>query len=387
MTIYLQDGASTSHRAWSVDAIANGVADGVIISPFFTPRTPRRGHPAAATLATDVRVAGGAVLLDATTHGVGLPGASYWTSYNTWDLWEGARGDLSTDDLVDAHVNRVFERQDELDVQHLAPTVALDSAAGADADTALALADAARRADAGTWHSLAGRRGLWLSEDLDAHVGALAQLRAPVWLITVIRERMDYPPDLTEIPLSTAVARTVHSLSSRSRVIVCHADLAGLPLVAAGAEAIGTGWHTKHRVCAPATYQANDPDNVRRQALWLTYQGLVARLHETHSSILTRADAARAANLYPGAPVATRAAARVHHLAVVRALVDAVHQHGDDRRARVTALREIYELASAELESLGARYGREFARYRATQVEGAYEGLRAYASAEGLWAP
>lgn len=386
MTLYLQDGGATSHKAWCEEALSTGVADGAIISPFFTPQTPRKGQPTGEVLADRVRSCGGEAFFDATTHGVLLPGADNFTSYNTWDLWEGSRGDLSTTDFQLAHISRVFARQDLLSVPHLVPTVALDSPLGADADTALSLGDLGRASDPAAWQSLAGRRGFWLSDDLDIHVGALAQLRAPVWFVTVIRERGDYPPDLTDVAQAEAVCRTVNSLARRSRVVLCHADMAGLPAVAAGAGAVGTGWHTKQRVCAPLTFQRNDPDQIRQQAIWLTYEGLMARLHANESEILSRADAPRARRLYAGDPSPVRAAARVHHLAVVRSLVDQIDTHGADFRARVATLRELYENAIEELNDLGRRYGRAFTQHRAVEVDGAYAALEAYATAEGLWA-
>ncbi len=289
MTIYLHDGGSTGHATWCEQALTSGAADGVFISPFFTPAIRRSGQPSGADLADRTRNVGGQVVLDATTHAVSLPGVDKWTAYDTWSLWDGPRGDLSTAALQRGHLARVSAVQDLVGSVHFAPTLALDSPVGGDADTALELATEATSLDSASWQSLAGRRGFWLSPDLDNYVGSLAALRAPVWVVTVVRERGDYPPDMSEIAQTAAICRTVHSLSKRSRVIVAQSDLYGLPAIAAGADSIGSGWYTKQRVCAPSTYQRND-DQIRRAALWMTYQGLLGRLHQTDSETLVRLD-------------------------------------------------------------------------------------------------
>jgi len=385
MSLLLQDGAITGHFTWCEQALSSGVADGVVISPFFTPDTPRRGQTTGGGAASRIRGAGGQVMFDATTHALQLPGVDNWTSYNTWDLWDGARGDLSTDALRVSHIDRVFGHQDALGAPRLVPTVALDDPNGADADTALGLATSGQATDASAWQSLGGRRGLWLSDDLDAYVGALAQLRAPVWFLTVVRERPEYPPDMTEAVLTAAVCRTVHSLAQRSRVVLCHADLYGLPSVAAGADTVGTGWHGKQRVCAPGTFQRNDPSAIRRQATWHTYRGLYARLHGEESNALFRADAALGAKLHAGPLTTNSVATREHHLEVVRSLTQAVNGAGPTPRDRVAALRLAYEAAQADFEALRARLGRTFGQRRAEQVDGCFDGLRIYAEAESIW--
>lgn len=386
MTLYLHDGSASGHASWCEQALAAGCADGVVISPFFTPRTPRRHHTVTgADFADRVRAAAGEVIFDATTHALGLPGVNNWTSYNTWSLWDGTRGDLTTDALRVGHLDRVFAHQDSISAPHLVPTVALDSPNGADADTAVALAEAGGASDANAWQSLAGRRGLWLSADLDALVGLLVQLRAPVWMLTVVRERPEYPPDLSEVAVMEAVCRTVHSLAERSRVIVCHSDLFGLPMIAAGADAVGTGWHGKQRICCPATFQGNNPDEVRRQAVWNTFEALYARLHTNESTALFRADPGLGARLHTGPLDEATAARREHHLAVVRSLVTMIKTAGPRQADRVAALRAGYESALAEFEALRTRFGRAFVQPRTQHVDGPFEGLRAYAEAESIW--
>lgn len=384
MSVYLQDGSVTGHALWCEQALDAKVADGVIISPFFTPFTERRGQATAATFTERVRARGGEVILDATTHGVTLPGANNWTNYNTWDLWSGPRGDLTNKGYRESHLNSVFARQRTLGVQHLVPTVALDSPIGAEAEIALALADEGAAIQPGAWQSLAGRRGFWLSPDLDNYVGAMQQMRAPVWFITLVRDHADYPPDMTEAAQTAAFCRTVDSLSRRSRVVVCHADLFGLPAIAAGATGLGTGWHTKQRVCSPATFQINDPDQIRRAATWYTYLGLVARLHSNESRTLTTQNPARARALYSGPISSLGQDIRLHHLDVIQTLIATVGGLSTTKE-KVSALRRIYETAAAELDDLARLYSRAFAVQRAGHLDGSLDGLREYASAEGIW--
>jgi hypothetical protein len=387
MSLYLQDGGTNAHTLWSEEAIAAGVASGAIISPFFTPFTPRRGHPTASQYADRVRDAGGEVYLDATTHAVSLPATSSWSHYNTWGLWPAAVGDLTTPSLRQAHVELVFVAQDSVGAPRLVPTVTLDNAVGGDADLAYELASAGAAITPGAAQSLVGRRGFWLSPDLDNYVGALQQLRAPVWFVTHVRESSDYPADVAEVAQTEAFLRTVDSLSRRSRVVVCHADLAGLPAVAAGAVNVGSGWHTKQRVSTTSTYQANDPTSVRRQATWFTYEGLMSRLHANESQVLVVQNRTRAESLYAGRVATGGRDIRLHHLGVVSNLVDTIGGAGGARNLRVATLRALYEQAALELDDLGARYGRAFVVQRVAHVDGLYEGLRAYGTSEGIWAP
>jgi len=383
VALYLHDGSYQGQTSWCVEALRAGVADAVVVSPFFTPWAPRKAQPDPTSIAEKIRDAGGEFIIDATTHGLRLPGVDNLASYNTWDLWAGARGDLSADNLIEQHVERVFERQDDVSAPRLTPTVALDSPIGADADTALALAQAGRRSDQGAWQSLAGRRGFWLSEGLDDYVGSLAQVRAPVWFVTHVREQGVYPPDMTEAAQFASLCRTVQSLSLRSRVVVCQADLFGLPAVAAGADTVGTGWHTKQRVCSPSTYQRNET-GIRRSATWFTYRGLASRIHATYSGVLTDRDRARAERLYQGTVATTGRNVRNHHLQVVRDLVATVGAH-TERAYRVAALRSIYETAIGELDGLARIYGRTFAQQRIDFVDGPMAALKMYAESEGIW--
>lgn len=203
--------------------------------------------------------------------------------------------------------------------------------------------------------------------------------------MTVVRDTIDYPPDMSDLRQTAAACRTIQTLARRSRVVLCHSDLFGLPGIAAGASSVGSGWHTKQRVCSPATYQRNDPTQVRRQAEWHTFEGLAARLHNSVSDILQRNDATRADSLYTGPVSSATADLRHHHLGAVRALVATVDSAGRSPADRVQALRDIYEFSISELDYFRRRYSRLFQQVRGQHIDGPVGGLEAYARAEGIW--
>lgn len=54
--------------------------------------------------------------------------------------------------------------------------------------------------------------------------------------------------------------RTTFALSQDRPVRVAYGDLAALPAVAAGAEAVGTGWDMRQRICAYQDFQVRAAD-------------------------------------------------------------------------------------------------------------------------------
>jgi hypothetical protein len=67
MSVLIQDGRRGGHLRWATQAIGAGIADGVLLSPFHTPRVAVPRHYAGSKVADDVRAAGGEVIFDPCT--------------------------------------------------------------------------------------------------------------------------------------------------------------------------------------------------------------------------------------------------------------------------------------------------------------------------------
>ncbi|WP_143087045.1 hypothetical protein [Geodermatophilus ruber] len=369
-------------------ALAAGLADGVIISPFHTPRVSIPRHQAGATVSAAVIAAGGEAVFDASTHARLLPGSDDVLHYDTWQLWGPSGIGLDSDAKRLEHLERVFARQREMSVPTLAPTLTLESPLGQAADDAFRTAELARGLDPACWQTLAGRRSFWRAgSDLDAYIGQLASLRAPCWALTVVNDIVvDNVPDLADTEAFSGLLRTVHSLSQRARVIICHADYAGVPAVAAGASDIGAGWDRGMRFFDPRSFQLTTP-GIQIPASYVTQGRLGAVLRRDTGDAIARLGDAFATTLRGGPMPADDTAERSHHLRQLRDLVNAVSGHGVARPGRIGELRNFYERSMADFDSLLTRLPRttlqESSRMR--WVEQPYRALKAYAEAEGLW--
>ena len=388
MSVLIQDGRRGGHLSWAIEALSLGVADGVIVNPFHTPRIAVPRHHAGATVTDSVRDAGGEAVFDASTHARLLPGSNDVAHYDTWQLWGPAGIGLDDDSRRIEHLERVFTRQAELGVPALAPTQTLDSPLGTPAADALRTAQIARGLQVGAWQSLAGRRTFWRSDaDLDAYVGQLAALRSPCWVLTVVNDQVfDNAPDLADTAAFVGLLRTVHSLSQRSRMIVCHSDLAGLPAVAAGADSLGTGWDRGMRYFDPQSFQVTSA-GIQIPASYVTQGGLAAVLRRDSGDAIARLGDPPATRLRGGTMPANDAAERVHHLRQVRGHVELINAHGPNRTERVRELRELYEQSVTDFNALMAQLPRAILNdnQRRRWADEPYAVLRAYAQAETLW--
>lgn len=351
--VLIHDGRRVGHRRWSVDAIRTGCAAGVVLSPFATPRIAQARHPSARTLSTDASDAGGEVIFDAMTHARLLPTTNKVDFYDQWELWGSGGTDLSSTSLQLEHIERVFARQDGLGAARLAPTLQLSSTANSDAYQALDIGRVARGLDAGCWQSLVGTRAFWASGSaLDAFVGSLVTLRAPVWVITVANELVvDHTPDLSNVDAFVGLARTVRSLSLRSRVIVAYADFAGLPAIAAGANTVGSGWDRAQKTFDPLAFKLNSDAGIRIPASYVTQGALNAVLRRDAADAIDRRDPIEARTIRGGAMPRTDQEQRVHHLQVLSAAVRDLDAK-PNARDRVQALRDRYSAAQHYFDAL-----------------------------------
>lgn len=388
MTLLIQDGRRGGHLRWAVEAVSAGLAGGVIISPFHTPRVAVPRHKAGSTVAKDVSNAGGEVFFDASTHARLLPNTDDLVHYSTWQLWGPSGVGLDTEAQRLEHIERVFARQGEMSVQTLAPTVTLDSPLGQPADHAFRTAQLGSGVDPRCGQAVAGRRSFWRAgPDLDAYVGQLASLRAPIWTLTVVNDVVeDNAPDLTDTVAFAGLLRTVHSLSQRSRVIICHADYSGIPAIAAGATDLGVGWDRGMRFFDPRSFQIGSP-GIQIPASYVTQGGLGAVLRRDAGDAITRLGEALATQLRGGPMPADDTAERIHHLVQLRNLLNLVASHGTLRTARVGELRGFYETAIREFDQLLGRLPRQALQssLRKRWTEEPLMALQAYAEAEKLW--
>lgn len=384
--VLIHDGRRGGHRKWSSEAVKHGAADGVILTPFSSPRVSKPRHPSAGAISSDILGLGGEVIFDPMTHARLLSTTNKVDFYDEWELWGPAGVDLSTDANRIAHVERVFDRQDQVGSPRVAPTLTLTSPQSPTAYAARDTARVARAIDLGAWQAIAGTRAFWASEEhLDAFVGSLVALKAPAWILTVVNEVvLDQTPDLSNTKAFTGLCRTVHSLALRSRVIIAHADFSGLPAVAAGADTIGSGWDRAQRTFDPISFRVDSDPGIRIPASYVTQGRLHAVLRRDTADAIERWDTTAAAAIRGGAMPVSDNVERMHHLAQLRAAVSQVASISD-RSSRVQALRGRYEQAKADFVILQDRLKRivsprDDAAWRANPQAV----LDAYATAEGI---
>jgi hypothetical protein len=386
MTVVIQDGRRSGHLSWALDSMAASTSSGVVISPFHTPRVARPYHRAASDVSHQVRTSGGEAIFDATTHARLLPGSNDLAHYTTWQLWGPAGVGLDSDEKRLQHVERVFEHQTKLEVPLLAPTLTLESSLGDPATAALETARAAAAISPTAWQSLAGTRTFWRGGvDLDAYIGQLAALRSPAWALTLVNGVVvDNAPDLDDTEAIAGLLRTIHSLSLRSRVILMHADVAGLIAVGAGANTLGAGWDRGMRYFDPTSFQLVSP-GVRIPASYVTQGGLAAVLRRDTGEALGRLP--NATQMRAGPMPIDDGAERAHHLAVLNEATGRIAAHGSNRGARIAEARGLYEQALAWWDTAKANLPRGTMpdNLRTRWLTQPLAALQHYAEAESLW--
>lgn len=351
--VLIHDGRRVGHRKWCVDAIMTGHADGVIMTPFSTPRVSVPRNPSASDVAQAVDEVSGEVIFDPMTHAAMLPTSNKLDFYDAWELWgkDGMSLDGTARQL--AHVERVFERQNHLGAPLLAPTLQLDSPSTLAAHTARDMARIAHGLDKNSGQSLVGTRDFWAAgPSLDAYVGTLAALRAPFWIITVANNLvLDHVPDLGNTAAYEGLCRTVHSLSLRSRVIVAHSDFSGLPAVAAGADSVGSGWDRAQRTYDPLAFKVDSDPGIRIPASYVTQGALNSVLRRDTADAIERWDPVEARRIRGGELPPSDQVQRLHHLQQLRSAVLQIDSAGS-RKSRVDELRSRYRNATSDYDRL-----------------------------------
>ncbi|MGO1667597.1 hypothetical protein [Flaviflexus sp.] len=385
--ILIHDGRRIGHRKWCISAINDSLADGVIMTPFSTPRIAEPRHPSASDMAQAVREVSGEVIFDPMTHAALLPGSNKLDFYDAWELWGPEGINIEGPSRQLAHVERVFERQRQIGAPLLAPTIQLSSPQGSASYQARDIARIAHGLDKTTWQSLVGTRQFWASgATLDAYVGSLVALRSPVWVVTVANEFVaSQVPDLENSAAYAGLCRTVHSLSLRSRVIVAYSDFAGLPSVAAGADTIGSGWDRAQRTFDPLAFKVDSDPGIRIPASYVTQGNLNAVLRRDTADAIERWNSAEAHRIRGGRMPPSDQAQRLHHLQQLRSAVAQIADAGRNTKARVDTLRVRYSNAMADFDRLTIALPRivrdsdktAWATHQSTILE-------AYAASEGV---
>lgn len=366
--------------------IGDGIAQGVILSPFTCPLVEdfntraARARQAARRCVQEIEGYGGVVFLDSQTYALDFPGANVFGRYDGWEFWSGQRGDLHDEGARRSHVRRVLARQAEIGVRSLGPTVSLEQPVGPSAGIARDLARMTMVEDDAAWLTLVGAPGFWCEgHNLDAHVGALAQMRPAGVIIAVARQVVAYPAQGLTAEEIQGLCRTVRSLVNRCPVIISHGDLAALPAVAAGCSGLGTGWDLRQRVLGAEAFRASTTK--RRRGSRISHGGLLAVLKRREAERLRVVDPARSIRLVPG-PLPTGIVPEyMHHLRMLGTAVEAISS-APVGQPRAELLRGFYADADQEFQAVEGLV-RPLAFGRGDWLAPVSGGLARYMAAEG----
>ena len=160
---------------------------GAVISPFASPVAKVKNHRSVREISDAMLEIGGQVWFDPQTHALQMSNVGDFRFYDGYDLWAGGRGDLSSSDLRQGHIDKVFAIQSSLHATRLAPTILLHHGESQDSERALALAEAACETSPDCWLTIAGTGPFWASrEALDAHIGLSPNWSQPVgsWFLS-----------------------------------------------------------------------------------------------------------------------------------------------------------------------------------------------------------
>jgi hypothetical protein len=332
MSIYIEDSPRHLNK-WILDAQVAGLTSTAVLSPWVTPWSGN-GRQAWRTIgrrAHSLQEAGVDVLFDPVTQALQVAGVGDFRFYDQYPLWNGPRGDLSQEVYRQEHLARVFDIQDLLGLRHLAPTVLLHAGLSNDSTLALELSREAMRQVPDTWLAISGTPTFWADgRSLDAHIGALAAINAPGWLLSVVRPQGRIPAQATAEEIH-GLCRSVRALSEFSPVHISHGDLAALPAVAAGASSVGSGWDQRQRVLAYSDYGPRSAAG--GTGSWFerpTLRRLLGLLMKNEAVVLETLHGPLATSL-GGFPALAPEEIFVHHLAVLDDVITAIVAQGSWR--------------------------------------------------------
>ena len=380
MGVFLGDTARNTLVKWASSAIRGGYATGAYLSPFTSPRLANGFKRSAQNTSELIREAGGEFWFDPMTYALSMPRAGDFRHYDTWDLWGGARGDVSSHPAMRDHIDRVYAIQRELSSPLLASALLVSYPDTPASQRALEFSQEAMDAEPAAWITVAGDQQFWgAGAELDAHVGALDQLEPAGWLLVVTRSDNAMPPGTTAEEVY-GLMRTTFALSQDRPVRVAFGDIAALPAVAAGAEAVGTGWDIRQRICAYQDFEEREGD--QNGGGWYqrpTLGGLMGGLSNREYSVLSSENQALAARLTPGSIGPKPEQAFQHHASILTTIVDELN--GLSGRDRIAALRRRYTEARPEWQEVKRITGAPIGPDR--WIKPFLDGLDFFAASEG----
>lgn len=380
MGLFLGDTARNTLIKWTTSAVSGGYATGAYLSPFASPRLANGYKRSAQDTSDQIRAAGGEFWFDPMSYALNMPRAGDFRHYDTWGLWGGARGDLSSRSAKRDHVDRVYAIQEELSSPLLAPSLLVSYPDTPISQNALELSQEAVAAAPSAWLTVAGDHQFWSAgAELDAHIGALDQLEPAGWLLVVTRSDNSMPPGATAEEVY-GLMRTTFALSQDKPVRVAFGDLAALPAVAAGAEAIGTGWDLRQRICAYQDFEERDAD--QNGGGWYqrpTLLGLMGGLSNNEYTVLSSESPALASRLSPGVIGPKAEQAFRHHSMLLTGIVNELSVLTG--RDRVVALRQRYATARPEWPEVRRLTGAKIGPDR--WIKPFLDGLDLFMSSEG----
>jgi hypothetical protein len=380
--VLLHDSGRSGKVSWAESAIQNGIAAGVVISPWQTPPIDLPRRPSAVSYRDRVLAGGGTVVWDPYTWGSLAPGANARSMYDRWSLWNGQGNPRLVDSALLDHVDRCVTHAQALGVHMLAPSLRLDSPQGQPAQRTLDMAERALGSLPGTGVSIAGSPAFWTGGNpLDAFIGELISLGPGRVNVMMVRPGGTYPPAGISADEIEGVCRSVHSLSLHAPVTVGHGDFAALPAIVAGATLIGSGWDLGQRVCSVAAFQLSSGGGGGTPPR-VTHGGLLGVLKRVEAEALLAVDPPRSKALVPGGlPIGLNGAWK-HHLECLTTAVGLV-ANGPTRSARARILEGLYTAAHAQFLAVDGLVG-GLATTGADWIDPIMNGFNQYVHNEGL---
>lgn len=339
--LLLHDTTRTVAASWPGQFVGDRLSDGLVVCLHNTPTDAGEYAQLKGISARrdPVVAAAGLFLVDACSH-VDLSDPRIDT-YALWDLWpHGDVGDFLDQATYRRHLERTFEIQRTYGAPLMIPSPALTRP---DTPEAEALLDAiaygvelaATQGDAAPIATVAGSAPFWSAgQDLDRFFDKASRHLVGGWHLVPVQPSLVWPvvPHAAEL---VGMLRTTATLALDHRFVFwANTDLMGLPLIAAGATHIGTGWDRKQRCVDPSSHQPLDTEGGSWLGMVTLDRALVA-VSEAQATELQARDPRLAAQTLPPqgqVPAAGGARVRRHIEVLARAVADLLgHPAGDER--------------------------------------------------------